>query len=207
MNHAASKAVSGDHAVWLSQRIRGRFHHTWSRCRACRSRPVAFRRSNFSEGLLEPKKCCLYRSLRFKVRRSGYPLAFDNWEYQNYREASPMCPPGTPSPDIVLTEKKPRTVSTAPRYHVAEGAVPFPTCAATINARDVPHAGFKIAGDKTFNMSTVHILDKDKPLMEPVIQPRQMAVSPLFFGFNGNLRTFYAATSRTLVRQACNIIC
>lgn len=40
---------------------------------------VAFRRSNFSEGFVELKKCRLYRSVQLKVRRSGYPLAFDNW--------------------------------------------------------------------------------------------------------------------------------
>lgn len=33
-----SKAISSDHAVWLSQRTGRRFHHTWSRCRACRTR-------------------------------------------------------------------------------------------------------------------------------------------------------------------------
>ncbi len=46
--------------------------------------------------------------------------------------------------------------------------VPFPTGAAVINARDVPHAGFRIAGDKTLKMLTVHIVDKGKPLLEPV---------------------------------------
>ncbi|MGY4625295.1 hypothetical protein [Bradyrhizobium sp. USDA 4486] len=42
----------------------------------------------------------------------------------------------------------------------------FPTGAATINIRDVPHAGFKIAGDKSLQMVTVHIVDKGKPMME-----------------------------------------
>ncbi|MCK1420710.1 cupin domain-containing protein [Bradyrhizobium sp. 180] len=45
--------------------------------------------------------------------------------------------------------------------------IQFPTGAAVINARDVPHAGFKIAGDKTLKMLTVHIIDKGKPMMEP----------------------------------------
>jgi quercetin dioxygenase-like cupin family protein len=44
---------------------------------------------------------------------------------------------------------------------------PFPTGAAVINARDVPHAGFKVAGDKVLKMLTVHIVDKGKPLIEP----------------------------------------
>ena len=46
--------------------------------------------------------------------------------------------------------------------------IPFPTGAATINARDVPHAGFKVVGDKTLKMLTVHIVDKGKPVMELV---------------------------------------
>lgn len=45
--------------------------------------------------------------------------------------------------------------------------VPFPTGRVSINTRDVPHAGFKIAGDKTLKMLTVHIVDKGKPLVEP----------------------------------------
>ena len=45
--------------------------------------------------------------------------------------------------------------------------VPFPTGTVSINKRDVPHAGFKIAGDKTLKMLTVHIVDKGKPLIEP----------------------------------------
>ena len=44
----------------------------------------------------------------------------------------------------------------------------FPTGAATINTRDVPHAGFKVAGDKALKMLTVHIVDKGKPVTEVV---------------------------------------
>jgi quercetin dioxygenase-like cupin family protein len=44
--------------------------------------------------------------------------------------------------------------------------IPFPTGAATLNARDVPHAGFKVVGDKTLKMLTVHIVDKGKPVTE-----------------------------------------
>ncbi|MCA1378894.1 MULTISPECIES: cupin domain-containing protein [unclassified Bradyrhizobium] len=44
--------------------------------------------------------------------------------------------------------------------------IQFPTGAAVINVRDVPHAGFKIAGDKPLKMLTVHIIDKGKPMME-----------------------------------------
>ena len=44
----------------------------------------------------------------------------------------------------------------------------FSTGAVTINTRDVPHAGFKIAGDKALKMLTVHIVDKGKPVTEVV---------------------------------------
>jgi quercetin dioxygenase-like cupin family protein len=44
----------------------------------------------------------------------------------------------------------------------------FPTGAATINIRNVPHAGFKVAGDKALKMLTVHIVDKGKPVTEVV---------------------------------------
>jgi quercetin dioxygenase-like cupin family protein len=32
------------------------------------------------------------------------------------------------------------------------------------NLRDVPHAGFKVVGDKTLKLATVHIVDKGKPM-------------------------------------------
>jgi quercetin dioxygenase-like cupin family protein len=35
-----------------------------------------------------------------------------------------------------------------------------------INKRDVPHAGFKVVGDKTLKLLTVHIVDKGKPLYD-----------------------------------------
>jgi len=44
----------------------------------------------------------------------------------------------------------------------------FLTGAATINSRDVPHAGFKVAGDKALKMLTVHIVDKGEPVTDVV---------------------------------------
>src|SRR3954453_13728206 len=44
----------------------------------------------------------------------------------------------------------------------------FPTGAAAINNRGVPHAGFKVAGGKALKMLTVHIVDKGKPVTEVV---------------------------------------
>jgi len=60
-------------------------------------------------------------------------------------------------------------------YYVLEGAalelpdgkqIPLPTGAASINLRDVPHAGFKVVGDKTLKLLTVHVVDKGKPMTE-----------------------------------------
>ena len=40
------------------------------------------------------------------------------------------------------------------------------TGSAGINVREVAHAGFKIVGDKTLKLLTVHIVDKGKPLYD-----------------------------------------
>ena len=39
---------------------------------------------------------------------------------------------------------------------------------ASINVRDVPHGAFKVIGDKTLKLLTVHIIDKGKPMFTPV---------------------------------------
>jgi quercetin dioxygenase-like cupin family protein len=36
-----------------------------------------------------------------------------------------------------------------------------------VNVREVPHAGFKVVGDKALKVMTVHVVDKGKPLYEP----------------------------------------
>ena len=45
-------------------------------------------------------------------------------------------------------------------------AFAIPTGAPIMNLRDAPHAGFKIVGDKTVKLITVHIVDKGKPLYD-----------------------------------------
>jgi quercetin dioxygenase-like cupin family protein len=39
---------------------------------------------------------------------------------------------------------------------------------AKINVRDVPHGAFKVTGDKTLKLLTVHIVDRGKPMTVPV---------------------------------------
>ena len=40
------------------------------------------------------------------------------------------------------------------------------TGSAILNLRDVPHAGFKVVGDTSLKILTVHVVDKGKPLYE-----------------------------------------
>jgi quercetin dioxygenase-like cupin family protein len=62
-------------------------------------------------------------------------------------------------------------------FYVIEGGVArgldgndvtLATGSANINARDVPHAGFKVTSDKPLKLLTVHIVDKGKPMTVPV---------------------------------------
>ena len=43
---------------------------------------------------------------------------------------------------------------------------PLPTGVAAVNVREVPHGAFKVVGDKTIKLLTVHIVDKGKPLYD-----------------------------------------
>ena len=62
-------------------------------------------------------------------------------------------------------------------FYVVDGAtaerpdgtpVVFEVGIGRINVRDVPHSAFKITGDKTLKLLTVHIVDKGKPMFTPV---------------------------------------
>ena len=44
----------------------------------------------------------------------------------------------------------------------------LPTGAPIWNLRDVPHAGFKVVGDTSLILLTVHVVDKGKPVYEYV---------------------------------------
>ena len=44
----------------------------------------------------------------------------------------------------------------------------LPTGAPIWNLRDVPHAGFKVVGETSLILLTVHIVDKGKPVYEYV---------------------------------------
>jgi len=44
--------------------------------------------------------------------------------------------------------------------------IALPTGATLLNLRDVKHAGFKVVGDTSLRLFTVHIVDKGKPLYD-----------------------------------------
>ena len=47
-----------------------------------------------------------------------------------------------------------------------KGPMAVPTGATLLNLRDVKHAGFKIIGDTSLKLFTVHVVDKGKPLYD-----------------------------------------
>lgn len=90
---------------------------------------------------------------------------------------------GTNMEIIVSVLEVPPGVSIAKHTHpgeeavyVLEGAtlqypdgreVSRPAGQAGVNIRDIPHAGYKVVGDKTLKLLTVHIVDKGKPMTVP----------------------------------------
>ena len=90
---------------------------------------------------------------------------------------------GAPGMEVILsvTELKPGDELPAHFHHgveagyVLEGgtfavagkpSIVVETGSPIMNLRDVPHAGYKVAGDKTIKLLTVHIVDKGKPLYD-----------------------------------------
>jgi quercetin dioxygenase-like cupin family protein len=51
------------------------------------------------------------------------------------------------------------------QYH-GKDPVTLPTGATVLNLRDVQHAGFKVVGETSLKLFTVHIVDKGKPLYD-----------------------------------------
>lgn len=90
---------------------------------------------------------------------------------------------GVPGMEVVtsITEYKPGDLLPAHFHHgveslyVVQGAMVqlpgkdpmmLPTGAAVTNLRGVTHGGFKIVGDTSLKLLTVHIVDKDRPLYD-----------------------------------------
>jgi quercetin dioxygenase-like cupin family protein len=90
--------------------------------------------------------------------------------------------PGT-NMEIIISVVENQPGETIPRhihhgeeaFYVLQGAtletadgkqITLPTGAASINHRDVPHAGLKVVGNTAFKYLAVHIVDKGAPLYD-----------------------------------------
>ena len=106
----------------------------------------------------------------------------DSLDSPNRKELKRVDLSGAPTMEVInsLTEYKPGDEIKLHIHHgvesayVVQGAMTqaqgkepsaLPTGASVIHLRDVPH-GFKVVGDKSLILFTVHIVDKGKPLYD-----------------------------------------
>ena len=90
---------------------------------------------------------------------------------------------GAPGMEVVnsISELKPGDTLALHIHHGIESAIvlqggmiqvpgkdpaPLPTGVSLMNLRNVPHGGWKVVGDSTIRLFTVHIVDKGKPLYD-----------------------------------------
>lgn len=91
---------------------------------------------------------------------------------------------GTTNMEVILSTSEFKPGDSIPRhihhgveaFYVLQGAtvetpdgkqIKLATGAGGMNLRDVPHAGFKVVGDTSLKIVTVHIVDKGSPLYDP----------------------------------------
>jgi quercetin dioxygenase-like cupin family protein len=94
---------------------------------------------------------------------------------------------GAPGMEVILSisEYKPGDAANLHLHHGVEAAyvleggmvqapgkdpVELKTGTPVMNLRDAPHAGWKVVGDKSIKLITVHVVDKGKPLFDWVKQ-------------------------------------
>ena len=83
-------------------------------------------------------------------------------------EAIVEAPPGAMLPRHYHNGEEAFYVIEGASVQTADGkTLELATGASGINVREVPHAGWKVVGDKTLKLLTVHIVDKGKPLSVP----------------------------------------
>lgn len=125
-----------------------------------------------------------FRSIAFAVTIGCLPVvALAQLDSPNRKEIKRADLSGATGFEVInsITEYKPGDEIKLHIHHglesgyVVQGATvqapdkdptPLPTGASLINLRDVPHGGFKIVGDKSLILFTVHIVDKGKPLYD-----------------------------------------
>jgi len=100
------------------------------------------------------------------------------------KELSRVDLTGAPGMEVVSSFGEYKTGETLPRHlhhgieaaYVIQGSkiqppgkdpVDLPTGAPVLNLRDVMHGGYKIVGEQSLKLFTVHIVDKGKPLYDP----------------------------------------
>jgi len=78
-------------------------------------------------------------------------------------------PPGAFVPRHIHPGEEATYVLEGARMQMPDGTeIDRPVGQAGVNVREVPHAGYKIVGDKTLKILTIHIVDKGKPMTVPV---------------------------------------
>lgn len=104
-------------------------------------------------------------------------------ESGNRKELKRVDLSGAPGMEVVssISEYKPGEVLGRHSHHGIESGyfvqggmiqppgkdpIKVPTGAPIMNLRDVPHGGFKVVGDVSLKIYTVHAVDKGKPLYE-----------------------------------------
>ena len=117
------------------------------------------------------------------VLGSAPAVVMAQFDSPNRKELKRVDLTGAPGMEVVnsTTEYKPGDEVSLHIHHgveagfVVQGAMvqaagkdpmPLRTGAAVMNLRDVPHGGFKVVGDKSLILFTVHIVDKGKPLYD-----------------------------------------
>jgi len=77
-------------------------------------------------------------------------------------------PPGAFVPRHIHPGEEATYVLEGARMQMPDGKeIDRPVGQAGVNVREVPHAGYKVVGDKTLKLLTVHIVDKGKPMTVP----------------------------------------
>jgi quercetin dioxygenase-like cupin family protein len=116
------------------------------------------------------------------VAMTGTALAQSSLDPKNRQELKRADVPGT-NMEIIIAISENQPGETIPRhihhgeeaFYVLQGAtvetadgkqIALPTGTASINHRDVPHAGLKIVGSTPLRILTVHTVDKGAPLYD-----------------------------------------
>jgi len=128
--------------------------------------------------------CSAFLLAAVMTTSSAYAQANDLLQRKELKRADLS---GAPGMEVILSivEYKPGDAANLHLHHGVEAAyimeggmvqapgkdpVELKTGTPNINLRDVPHAGWKVVGDRSIKILTVHVVDKGKPLYDWVKQ-------------------------------------